>query len=182
MTVIAMFSLIAYSEEKDLKIVKSENENQEIKINVNGDFDCADCEEEIDIPNLSDEQEKKIEKIELNLEKSMVDLEASIEKLEIEITELLIDDAKLDQLYKKIEAMGKIKTEIDKNKMESLMEIKKLLDSKQQKMLNDLGLNYFEGENEMKVIRKIIKIEKNDDENNDKDAETNDDETDDDNE
>ena len=111
------------------------------------------------IPNLSEEQEKEIQRIKFDLQKNLIDLEASVKKAEIELMELILDEAKLEKLNKKIEEAGKLKTEIEKKKMESFLKVRERLDKEQRKTLNEMGLDFFEPISPLKMIKKMIKID-----------------------
>ncbi len=166
--VILMIALAVFifSEEKQMKIIVNDGECVECK---GGEWEGIDgmkidLEDEIMlgsmIPDLTESQEKDIEKIKLDLRKATIDLNASIEKANIEIIELLMDDAKIDKLTKKVEEIGKLKTEIEKKNMEALFAVKAKLNDKQKKVLNSIGPRFFGAENKVKIMKKVFQMDK----------------------
>lgn len=151
----------------------AEEKNVKVMINEDGCVNCEDGEWEgikdltlpgtafgaNFIPNLSDEQEKDIQKIEFDLQKNLIDLDASVKKAEIDLKELILEDAKLDKLNKKIDEMGKIKTDIDKKKMEAFLKVREKLDKEQKEFINEMGLDFFGFGGPLKMIKKMIKID-----------------------
>ncbi len=110
------------------------------------------------IPNLSDEQEKDIQKIRFDLQKNIIDIDASIKKAEIDMIELIFDDAKLDKLNKKIEEIGKFRTDIEKKRIEAFLKVRERLDKEQKDALNEIGLNFFGIHKDIRILMNVIRI------------------------
>jgi len=153
--VFAMFAAI-YAEEKKVVIFQGKD-GKKMNIDLNTDIQDFSWNEGMDIPNLTDEQETKIEKIEFDLEKTMIDLNASVMKKDVEIRELLANNANIDAVNKKIDEKGKILSNIEKKRMEKFFEVKKLLDKEQQEFILEIGPNIlFGGGNRININKKIM--------------------------
>lgn len=82
--------------------------------------------------NLSKDQSKKFNSLELDFEKGMVDLSSGIRTKQLELRELwAADSPDADKINSKIEEIGKLRTEIEKKKTNHLLEVKKILTEEQ---------------------------------------------------
>jgi len=82
--------------------------------------------------NLSKEQEKKLQSLELNFEKEITKLSSEIRTKQLELRELWISDTPDEsKINAKIEEIGKLRTEIDKKRTGHLLEVKKVLTEEQ---------------------------------------------------
>lgn len=91
------------------------------------------------IPYLTEEQEKKIQDIEFNIQNRLIDIEAKVKKAELEMEKMVNDEAKLKDLQKKIEEIGKLNIDIEKIKMEQFVKVRDILTKEQKKMYNMVG-------------------------------------------
>jgi len=82
--------------------------------------------------NLSKEQEKKLQSLELNFEKEITKLSSEIRIKQLELRELWSADTPDEsKINTKIEEIGKLQTEIEKKRTSHLLEVKKVLTEEQ---------------------------------------------------
>lgn len=104
---------------------------------------------------LTDEQEKKIHEIKIALMKDMIDIKAKIEKADIDFNELVMNNANIKTLIKKMEHIGKMKMDIEKKKIETFVKTRNMLNENQKEIMNKIGIKMFDGEHRM-MMKKLI--------------------------
>lgn len=101
---------------------------------------CPECM----IPDLTDEQKKKIDQIKYDIDKKRIDVDAMIKKHELELQKFINDDAKLKDMLKKVEEIGKVRTEMEKLKIEEFAKIRDVLTKEQKEIYRMTGPLFFE--------------------------------------
>ncbi|MFA5032637.1 MAG: hypothetical protein WC614_06435 [bacterium] len=86
-----------------------------------------------DIPNLTEDQKIKMKKIHVEAKKELLRMETELEIKNIEFKELMDDNANEGLIYSKIDEIGKIRTEIQKKKVGTMLAVSNLL-TKEQKV------------------------------------------------
>lgn len=82
--------------------------------------------------NLSKDQSKKLDSLELDFKKGMVDLSSGIRTKQLELRELWSADTPDEsKINAKIDEIGKLRTEIQKKRTSHLLEVKKNLTEEQ---------------------------------------------------
>ena len=89
---------------------------------------------------LTDKQKNELKKIRLSVEKERIGQQAEMRVKRLEL-EALMEEEKpnLEEIYQKVEEIGKIQTEILKDKIESILKIKSILTKEQQEKIKKLG-------------------------------------------
>jgi Spy/CpxP family protein refolding chaperone len=84
------------------------------------------------LPDLTEEQQTQIEKSKLNLDKAILPLNAELDVKKAELDQLLLAE-KPDKkaVYKKIDEIGSVKTQIKKMKVDHRLEVRALLTPEQ---------------------------------------------------
>ncbi|MDD2889317.1 MAG: hypothetical protein PHE49_01575 [bacterium] len=106
-----------------------------------GDCDFKCCDEMKrgmdmpDIPNLTEDQKIKMKKIHLEAKKDLLRMEADLEIKNIEFKELMDDNMNEGLIYSKIDEIGKIRTEIQKKKVGTMLAVSNLLTKEQKASL-----------------------------------------------
>jgi Spy/CpxP family protein refolding chaperone len=106
-----------------------------------GDCDFKCCDEMKrgmdmpDIPNLTEDQKIKMKKIHIEAKKELLRMETDLEIKNIEFKELMDDNANESSIYSKIDEIGKIRTEIQKKKVGTMLAVSNLLTKEQKASL-----------------------------------------------
>jgi Spy/CpxP family protein refolding chaperone len=91
------------------------------------------------IPNLSDEQKAKLEKLHAEHQKLMVAAKADMEKLHAEMQGLMKDPVDLKKVEAKIDEAAKMKAAMQKKCLAHRLEVRALLTAEQKAKLGDMG-------------------------------------------
>ena len=91
------------------------------------------------IPNLSDEQKGKLEKLHAEHQKLMADARAGMEKLHAEMQGLMKDPINLKKVEAKIDEAAKMKAAMQKKGLAHRLAVRALLTDEQKAKLGDMG-------------------------------------------
>ncbi|MDD5530443.1 MAG: Spy/CpxP family protein refolding chaperone [bacterium] len=106
-----------------------------------GDCDFKCCDEMKrgmdmpDIPNLTEDQKAKIKKVHIEAKKDLLRMETELKIKNIEFQELMGDEADEGLLNSKIDEIGKIRTEIQKKQVGTMVAVRNLLTKEQKASL-----------------------------------------------
>lgn len=97
------------------------------------------------IPDLSTEQIQKIEKLRLERQKTVLTLKTKIKSAHLDLQGLIMEGSDQKILDKKIEEIGKMKTELMKKRVAHRMEIRNLLTDEQKVIFDTQKMGCFGG-------------------------------------
>ncbi len=92
------------------------------------------------IPDLTADQSKEIQKLTLENKKNLLHLRIKLQTQRLELQSLIMDEAGQGKIDQKIEEIGKIRTELMKNKVNHRVSIRKLLNDEQKVHFDMQGL------------------------------------------
>ncbi|MCK4857098.1 MAG: periplasmic heavy metal sensor [candidate division Zixibacteria bacterium] len=87
--------------------------------------------------NLSREQKEQLRSLRTLHRKEMIPLRADIKVAEIELREMIHNDAQGSEIDRKIEAIGRMRTEIEKKKVSHRVKMRSLLTPEQREKMED---------------------------------------------
>ncbi|MBD3285200.1 periplasmic heavy metal sensor [candidate division WOR-3 bacterium] len=88
---------------------------------------------------LTDEQKDAIRELHTEHQKKMIDHRAEMDEVMEELNDLYMENASESQIMNKIEEIGKLRTEADKERAKLALEVRDLLTEEQKQMLEEAG-------------------------------------------
>ena len=90
----------------------------------------------MDIPDLTAEQKKQIQKLRLEHQKDVLPLKTKLKAAKLDMQSLILEEADQKTIDKKIEEIGKIKIELAKKKNAHRMKVRNLLTDEQKSVFD----------------------------------------------